>query len=589
MKQFFGNIFSSCLGTLLALVLIVFILAMIASSQLATEGGTTSVKENSILKLDFSSSIPEQSNNLPLEEFNLNTEMVLGLRDLVKTITKAKSDDRIKGIYFNATAIAEGYASLKEIRDALLDFKSSGKFIYCYSIFLTHKNYYLASLADEIHFHPLGITELKGLGYSLPHFKELADKLGVSFNIYYAGEFKSATEPFRMNKMSDNNRLQLRLFLEDIYSNYLNEVSQSRNISRDVLKNNFDQFLSHTPQLALEHGLVDKLSSETEVYNEIRNKLSVDEKTKLNFIDQIDYFKNIKDSDENYSSSNRIALVFAEGDIIDGSGEEGQIGRKYLKTLREISDLSSIKAVVLRVNSPGGSALLSDEFLEEMKRIKAKGKPVVVSMGDYAASGGYYISSYADSIFSNPYTLTGSIGVFALIPNFAKLTDEKLGIDYDSVGTGPYANKFNLMFPWGDEERNILDANIQSTYNRFLSNVSNGRNIAMNEVKEIAKGRIYSGNQAKNINLVNAIGSLNDAINCAARLASLETYRTSEFPTQKDPIQKIMDALQGKEAGTSIKISQLNKEIGKTIDGYEELMYWRDAKGLQMRLPFTLK
>lgn len=588
MKNFFVNIFSSCLGTLLALLILVFILAMVATSQLATEGAAP-VKTQTILKLDFNSAIPEQSNNLPLEDFSLNTEMVIGLRDMVKTIQKAKTDDRIKGIYFNVSPIDEGFATLKEIRDVLLDFKSSGKFIYCYSYYLNHKNYYLSSVADEIHFHPLGFTELKGLGYSLPHFKELSDKLGISFNIYYAGEFKSATEPFRMNKMSDYNRLQLRAFLDDIYASYLNEVAASRKLDRNVLKNNFDNFLSHTPQLALENGLVDHLSTETEVFNIMRGKLGIDDKSKLNFISQSDYYKNTKDTDENYSSSNRIAIVFAEGDIIDSNGEEGQIGRKYLKTLREISELSSIKAVVLRVNSPGGSALLSDEFLEEMKLIKSKGKPVVVSMGDYAASGGYYISCFADSIFSNPFTLTGSIGVFALIPNFAKLTDEKLGIDYDSVGTGPYANKFNLMFPWGEEEKQVLEKNILATYNRFTDNVANGRNIPIEDVKEIARGRIYSGHQALKLNLVNSIGSLNDAIECAARLASIDSYRTSEFPTQKDPIQKLVDALQGKESGSTLQSAALKNELGKTVAGFDDLIYWQKAQGLQMRLPYVLK
>lgn len=561
---------------------------MIATSQLASESAAP-VKAQSILKLDFSSAIPEQSNNLPLEDFSLNTEMVIGLRDLVKTIQKAKSDDRIKGIYFNISPINEGFATLKEIRDALLDFKSSGKFIYCYSYYLNHKNYYLASVADEIHFHPLGFTELKGLGYSLPHFKELSEKLGISFNIYYAGEFKSATEPFRMNKMSEYNRIQLRAFLEDIYSSYLDEVALARKLDRNTLKNNFDHFLSHTPQLALENGLVDHLSTETDVFNRMRSKLAIDEKSKINFISQSDYFKNTKDTDENYSSSNRIAIVFAEGDIIDGNGEEGQIGRKYLKTLREVGELNSVKAVVLRVNSPGGSALLSDEFLEEMKLIKSKGKPVVVSMGDYAASGGYYISCFADSIFSNPFTLTGSIGVFALIPNFAKLTDEKLGIDYDSVGTGPYANKFNLMFPWGEEERQVLEKNILSTYSRFTDNVSNGRKIPIDEVKEIARGRIYSGNQALKLNLVNSIGSLNDAIQCAARLASIDSYRTSEFPTQKDPIQKLVDALQGKESGSSLRSSAFKNELSKSIPGFDDLIYWQNTQGLQMRLPYVLK
>jgi len=591
MKNFFSNIFSSCLGTLLAMVAMVLIISALGAAFMSTGKKASPIAEGSVLKINLSTSIPEQSNNVPWTEFSIQNETVLGLRDMIKTIDKAASDIKIKGIYISMNSSENGYATLKEIRDALIRFKASGKFIFSYNLAFDHKSYYLASVADQIHLHPIGFVDLKGLSYAIPHFKELSDHLGIKYNIYYAGDFKSATEPFRFNKMSDSNRVQLRAFQSDIFTQYIEDVAHSRDLKYDQLKNIFDNFLSYSPDLALENRLVDQLSNEADVLDAMRKKLDLAENKKINFTDLNNYYTLTKDQDEDYSSSNRIALLYAEGNIIDEPGQEGEIGRKYLNVLRDIRTTNSIKALVLRINSGGGSAIMSDDFLKELKLIRSAGKPVVVSMGNYAASGGYYIACAADSVICNPYTLTGSIGVFALIPNFSQLSGDKLGVDFDTVGTGPYANKFNPMFPWGDAEQKVFTNSIERVYDGFLKIVSDGRGMSLEEVKAIAKGRIWSGSRSVALKLTHRTGSMNDAILVASKLASLDKYRVSEFPTQLDPFQKLLNDLQGSQEG-GVKFA-IDKEISKSLgplyrpfNDFKEIQNY--AGKAQMRIPYYL-
>jgi protease-4 len=587
MKNFISSIFSSCLGTILALFLIIFILGAIGSGMVLKNKSEVHISDNSVLKLEIPAQLPEQTNNSDLDfsKFSFDNG-VIGLHDLAKTIKHAATDSKIKGIYLKGSSFNHGYATLKVIRDALQEFKSNGKFVICYTNFLDHKNYYIASASDKIYLHPLGYIDLKGFGIAIPYFKEFLDKIGLDFNVYYAGEFKSATEPFRFNKMSPQNRLQLKEYIDSQYHLYIDEVSESRHIPYETLKADFDQFASHSPERALSNKLVDSIGYEDDAFASIQHSLSLPENDKINFVRMEDYYEKVKELNENYSSSNRIAVLFAEGDITEGSGKEGEIGRKYLKILRDIKTTKSIKGLVLRINSPGGSALLSDEILKEVDLIKAQGKPVVVSMGEYAASGGYYIACHADSIFASPYTLTGSIGVFALIPNFNKLTGDKIGIDVDTVGTGPMANKFNVMLPWGKDESDIFQENIEHTYDRFISVISTGRNLDKEKVKEIAKGRIWTGQKAIEIGLVNKTGTLQDAISCAARMASVDKYRTSEFPSQKDPLQKLFDMMQGNKEDQSSRIQEmyLKSELGSYYNWYKQVQFYRNNQGLQMRL-----
>ncbi|HEX5624642.1 MAG TPA: signal peptide peptidase SppA [Saprospiraceae bacterium] len=591
MKSFFSSIFSSCLGTLLAFTLMILILIGIGSGLMMNAGKqSVHISESSILKISIPDLLPEQTNNMTLQGLSLDQTEIIGLHDLANAIRHAAEDPKIKGLYIDGSMYNHGYASLNVIREALQKVKASGKFIVAYAQYLDHKNYYIASLADPVILHPIGFLDLKGFGLSIPHFKEFADKIGLDFNIYYAGEFKSATEPFRFNKMSPQNRLQLKAFLDEQYARYIQEVSQARKLDASILKDNFDGFRSYSPDLAVSNRLVDMTGYEADAYQHMRTKLGLGESDKLPFVSLKDYFHHAHAARKDFSSSSRIAVLYAEGNIVDDKGHEGEIGRKYLKTLREIRTTKSIKALVLRVNSPGGSALLSDEMLKEIDLIREQGKPVVVSMGDYAASGGYYISCHADSIFANPYTLTGSIGVFALIPDLSVLTGDKIGIDMDTVGTGPMANTFNIMLPWGPAESRIMQENVDRIYQQFISVIAKGRNLPRENVMEIAKGRIWGGQKAMELGLINSLGSLEDAISCAARMASTDQYRVSEFPTQTDPFQKMLEALQGNHSdeGSLFLQQSLKHELGPIYPYYRELNYYRNHTGLQMRLPFLV-
>ncbi|MCC6754409.1 MAG: signal peptide peptidase SppA [Saprospiraceae bacterium] len=588
MKSFLSNVFSSCLGAMFAMVLLFLLVSGMIAALALKDSSKPSVKSQSILKINLQGPIPEQTNNVEIGSFALGNETVLGLRDMVRTIEKAADDPKIRGIYLNVPSVAIGFAGLKELRDALLAFKAKNKFIYSYNAYLDHKIYYLCSASDQISMNPLGFVDLKGLGYAIPHFKELSDKVGISYNIYYAGEFKSATEPYRMNKMSESNRLQIREFLNDLYTEYISEVADSRKIPEVTLKDNFDRFLSYRPELALNYKLIDKLSTESEVLDDLREALQLPESSDLQFITLQQYYLAEDVGNEDYSTSNRIALLFAEGTIVEERGSPGTIGRKHLTMLREIRKNKQIKALVLRVNSPGGSALLSDEFLEELRQIKAAGKPVVVSMGDYAASGGYYISCYADSIITNPYTLTGSIGVFALIPNFSKLSGDLVGVDVDTVGTGPVANKFNLMLPWGEDERKVLEESIQEVYSRFKGVVAAGREMDSASVNKVAAGRIWSGKQALRNGLADATGSIQRALDVAAGLSSLEKYRVSEFPARQDMLQKLMETLKGETDLSESREKGARELLGKWYPVYAQLQVNKEQiMHPQMRLPFT--
>ncbi|NOT36049.1 MAG: signal peptide peptidase SppA [Saprospiraceae bacterium] len=591
MGQFFKFLFASCLGTTLALFLLFFILIIVGTSQVAKETSSpkVSIRDNSVLKLTIPEQLPEQTNNVEMQNFSFKDEKVIGVHDLAKTIIKASDDPNIKGIYLQNTMYDHGYSTLKIIRDALLQFKNKGKFILSYGNYYNHKNYFLASTADNIFIHPLGFVELKGFGATIPFFKELMEKVGIKYNIYYAGEFKSATEPYRLSKMSDQNKLQLREYLESQLDEYIAQVAKSRNLSESELRNNFDQFLSYTPQRAIENKVLDKAASEQDVFIEIRNKLNIKTDENINFVSVSDYY-NAKGIDTDYSAKNKVAVVFAEGTITDEKGSEGEIGKKYLKIIRDIRTNDKVKAIVLRVNSPGGSALMSDELLHELDLTRAAGKPIVVSMGDYAASGGYYISCHADSIFASPHTLTGSIGVFMMIPNIKVLTDEKIGIDFDTVGTGPMSNKFDITANWGTQESTILQENTDNTYKRFLEVVSSGRKLSMDATKEIAKGRIWTGPKAIDIGLVNRIGELNDAIECAAKLASLDKYRVAEYPAQDDAFQKLIKKFQDKDEDVQSQITNgiLKEEMGQLYPYYLEYKNIQKMKGPQMRLPFKI-
>ncbi|HRI00481.1 MAG TPA: signal peptide peptidase SppA [Saprospiraceae bacterium] len=590
MKDFFKFIFASCLGTFLALILIFFVsLGVIGSFASKSFKNSTSISEQSVLKISIPASLPEQTNNIPMEGLSFNEEKVLGIHDYAKAIRFAATDSKIKGIYITNPQGKHGLSSLKVIRDALNDFKASGKFIIAYHNYLDHNSYFISSVADQILIHPLGFTEMRGFGASIPFYKELMEKIGLKFNIYYAGQFKSATEPFRLEKMSTQNREQLSEYLNSQYQEYIQQVADSRKLSVEALKSDFDFYKSSSPEKAKENKIVDEIAYETDAILWMKNKIGIGADDKLQLVNPTEYFANLPSED--YSIQNKVAVLYAEGDIIDNAGREGEIGRKYINQLREIRKNKNIKALVLRVNSPGGSAGLSDEFLHEIDLIKASGKPVVASMGDYAASGGYYISCHSDSIFASRHCLTGSIGVFAMIPNLSTMTDQKIGVDFDTIGTGPMATKFSLFHSWGDNEGRIIQNNIDHTYDRFLQVVSEGRKMDKTKVHEIAQGHIWLAPKAKSIGLVNEIGELKDAINCAARMASLDRFRVAEYPTQKEALEKFIDRFQNKDSETKQAVKEyfLRTELGEFYPYYQELKNISAKTGVQMRLPYKIE
>ena len=589
MTNFLKTLFASCLGTMIALLLLFFIVMGIGASMASSslEGGKSMhVEPNSILKLTIPEMLPEQTDNVQLAGFSLNEQQTIGVHDLAKSIRRAAGDEKIRGIYLTGNVINHGYASLKIIRDALLHFRESGKPIISYSLALDHKNYFLMSVADKILIHPLGFIDLRGFSSSIPFFREMMEKIGLKFNIYYAGEFKSATEPFRLDKMSPENRLQLSEYLNEQLNIYTEQVALSRGIPTDEMLRIFSEFKANNPERAISLKVIDSLAYETDAMTMLKRSAGQDPDAKTNFISIEDYFAATAHKDEDYSAKNKIAVVYAEGNITDTKGQESEIGRKYLKILRDIRQNKNIKALVLRINSGGGSAIMSDEFLREIDQIRNEGKPVVVSMGDYAASGGYYIACHADSIFASPHTLTGSIGVFAMIPNVKVMTGDKIGIDFDTVGTGPMASKFNMSMDWTQAEGSIIQENVDHTYETFLNVVAQGRKMTRDQVHEVARGRIWSGRKARELGLVNNIGELPDAIKAAASLASVERYREDEYPKQKDPFQKILDELQGKdEISCRIQESILKETAGELYPYLKEWQGIRKNKGVQMALP----
>ncbi len=592
MSQFVKFLFASCLGTALALALLVFIgFSMLAGmAGKATEGEKVAVKSNSVLELDFKYLIPEKTNNVPLDPFDFNQKNVLGLTDMVAAIRKAKEDPDIKGIYINATYVMAGKATASVLRDALADFRSSGKFIVSYANYYTQGAYYMASVSDSILLNPVGAVDFRGYSSMIAFFKGMLDKLDVQMKIFYAGKFKSATEPYRLDKMSDENRLQIREYIAALYDIFISDVSKGRNIPEAELRQIADRFDGRSAESALKAHLVDRIAYEDEAFQLIKNKIGLGEKEKLNRIHIEDYFES-RAKKLDFTTKDKIAVLYAEGTILDG--EKGEVGNiydvQYVKMLRKIRLDDGVKAVVLRINSPGGSVLASENILREIQLCKQAGKPVVVSMGDLAASGGYYIACTADSIFAEPGTITGSIGVFGMVPILQKTMKDNLGITYDTVRTGKYSAFGTPFYDFSPEESAIIQTRVEAIYEDFLNKVAAGRHKTRDQVHEIAQGRVWPGLKAKEIGLVDDIGGLDRAISAAAKLAGVEKYRTTEFPRTKTGIEQLIDQItRNKDKDDNIKSWLIRSELGDLYPMYKTMRDIRRSEGIQARLPYEL-
>ncbi|MEQ8705934.1 MAG: signal peptide peptidase SppA [Phaeodactylibacter sp.] len=588
MGQFLKFLLASCLGLFIGFCLLFGIGAIAIGQAISASEQVKDVEANSVLHLTLERPIPEQTNNLEIDPFAFNTESTLGLTAMVEAIEKAAADDDIKGIFLEPEQLASiGLASASVIRDALVEFKATDKFIIAYGDYYTQAGYYLAATADEVILNPLGIVDLRGFSTQIPFFKDMLDRIGVNMQVYYAGKFKGATEPYRLNELSDANRQQIRTYLDDVYNHFLSGLSESRGLTMDALRQIANDYEGMDPNAALDNQLVDAIDHRDAAMNLLRERLGLEADEEIKQVRLSAYAKASKDT-KDYSVKDKIAIIYAEGAIVDGKGTPGTIGdEQYVKYIREARNSDRIKAVVLRVNSPGGSAMASENIWKEIRLTQEAGKPVVVSMGDYAASGGYYISAPADSIFAEPNTLTGSIGVFSLIPDASELMNKKLGIHFDTVKTGDFSLGITPFFPMSPQGARLMQIRTDSMYETFLRRVSEGRGLPRDSVHAIAQGRVWTGNAGLNNGLVDALGGLDRALEAAAALAELEEYRTTDYPKVKEPLQQLMEEWLGEE---NVRAQAMMKyQLGDQYKHYKLLKDLAESKGVQARMPYLLE
>lgn len=585
MLNFLKSILKSVFVTIITFFIIILVLVAIGVSSSSSDK-EVEVKDNSILEITLNETIVDRGSEFDFDfKSILNDENTFGLNEILKTIEKAKYDDRISGIYLNLEMPATSPATTSEIRNKLEEFRdSTDKFVIAYSEVYSQRAYYLSSVADEIYLHPEGIMELKGLSYEGMFFKGSLEKLEVEPQIIRHGKFKSAIEPFILEKMSDENREQINRFLFSIWDNMKADISNAQNISSDELNAIAENLSVQSPKDAVLNGLADALLFEDQVNDTLRKKMMIGEDDKINKISLKKYSQvSVKTANKKYSKD-RIAVIYAQGEIRSGEGENLTIGSVTTsEAIKNARENDKIKAIVLRVNSPGGSALASETILREMELAK-KSKPVVVSMGDVAASGGYYISCKADTIVANPTTITGSIGVFGMLLNLEKMMENKLGITTDRVKTNQYADLGSPTRALTTSERDIIQNQVERIYDTFITNVSEGRNMTKAEVDAIGQGRVWTGEDAKELGLVDVLGGLEDAIEIAADMANLENYRISNFPKLKNPIEEIFEDL-----GAQVTTSLVKKELGESYKYYQQLDNLKSRENIQMRMPMQFE
>ena len=581
MKSFFKNILSTIIGIVSSILLLVIILLVIIA--IASTDNEVKIKKNSILKIDLSNNtIVERSPTNPLEAFNFTGEMTenLELKIVLDNIEKAKNDDNIVGIYLNNTIINAGLSQTEEIRNKLLEFKKTGKRIISYSEVYSQLSYYLSSVSNSIYLNPEGVIDLKGLSASPMFYKGLLEKLDIDMQIIRHGKFKSAVEPFTLTKMSAENRDQLSLFLNSIADNLMDSIANQRGLALSDVQNHANQLSLENAKSCIELKYVDGLIYQDQVNDSL---LSLSKSEKLNII-SINKYSNVK-VNTNDISRNKIAIIYATGSINSGKGSETSIGSETTaKAIKDAREDKNVKGIVFRINSGGGSALASDVIWRETILTKEANIPFVVSMGDYAASGGYYIACAADSIVANPTTLTGSIGVFGMIPNLQNFYKNKLGITIDTANTNKYAD-MGINRPLTNYEKRKIQKSIENVYETFITHVSEGRNISKSSVNEIGQGRIWTGYDAKKIGLIDTYGGIEKAVDIASTLANINDYRIISLPKKKDPFSEIATKL---ASGSNISNILLNK-IGLSTELTKPIEKLLSRDKIQARLPFTIE
>ncbi|MGE0560849.1 MAG: signal peptide peptidase SppA [Flavobacteriales bacterium] len=587
MKQFFKMMFASMLAMLvtffIAMIIFVAVIGALISSATSSTEKVVDVKENSVLHLKFDYEIKDRTSNNPFENINFSTfeaEENLGLDLILTSLEKAKTDDRIKGIYLDLTSMRTGMASLEEIRNALKDFKKSGKWIISYSEVYTQSTYYLASLSDKIYVNPAGLVEMRGLATQLMFFKNALEKLDVEMQIIRHGKFKSAVEPFMLDKMSDSNREQMNLILSTAWGSMLKDISESRKISIEELNAIADDIKIQTADDAVKYGFVDKKMFKDEVLEELKAKTGAADYDDINYL-SLRKYSNAKAKAN--KSKNEIAIIYASGEINSGKSQNETMGSETIsEAIREARLDNNVKAIVLRVNSPGGSALASDVMWREVVLAK-KVKPVVVSMGDVAASGGYYIACAADKIVADEKTITGSIGVFGVIPNAQGLFNNKLGITFDVAKTNKHGDIMTVFRPLTADEKDIIQIGVEKIYDDFITKVGEGRGMSKEQVDSIGQGRVWTGLDAKKIGLVDEIGGIDKAIAIAKKMAKIDDYKTVAYPKLKDPLEQFMISL---TEGAEAKI--LKTYMGENYKYYQKVQTIGTQSGYMTRMPYEI-
>lgn len=585
MKQFLKYTLATVVGIIITSVLMTLLFFGILGAVAGSAEKTTSLKPNSVYEIKLEGTLVDRSQDDNLSAalagvLGQDEQQNIGLDDLLSNIKKAKNDPNILGIYLNGGSLEAGIASIKEMRDALVDFKKSGKFIVAYADNYSQRMYYLATVADRILLNPIGMLEFKGLSAQPTFFKGTLDKLGIEMQVVRVGTFKSAVEPFIDTKMSDANRLQVTEFMGSIWKNMLNEISAARHIPTDSLNSYADQMMMfQATEKALQYKMVDKL-----LYSQSVDSMLKTVAKKLPKGDELVYvthqeMKNLPNN-EKYDK-NKVAVIYAVGEISD-MGTEGIIEKEMVKTIDDVAKDSAVKAVVLRVNSPGGSAYSSEQIWHALALLKHK-KPLIISMGDYAASGGYYISCIGDQILAQPTTITGSIGIFGIIPNIEGLNN-KIGISHDVVNTNKMSDAITLNRKFTPAERDLMQNYVNRGYELFVQRCADGRKMTAEQIKNIAEGRVWTGQEAFRIGLVDKLGTLNDAIAIAAKQAKLKSYNVSEYPEKEDFTAKLMKSL-GKDVEASFMKAQLGDEQYKLFKQVKDL---GKTNGIQARMSYDL-
>lgn len=587
MKNFLSSLLATIIGILVMTIVIVLIFAGIIAASTAREA--PEVKENSILVARFNAPIADRSNENPFTRFisgNPFSEDLMGLNQILKDLDKAEQDENIEGIFLRLSNVSAQFSTLGEIREALLDFRESGKFIYAYADLYTHKSYYLASAADSVFMTPEGIFLFNGLSAEVTFYKNALDKLGVEMQVVKHGSYKSAAEAYTRESLSDENREQIEGFVGDIWDKLIGDISESRNIPAEKLNQYADELIAVENKNLVETGMIDGLIYFDEILQLMKEKIGVDEADDLNSL-TLKSYKDVPVKEKKEYTRDKIAVIYAMGGVTDSNSGEGFIGSERIsKALRKARRDKSVKAIVFRVNSPGGSTIASDVVYREAM-LAAKEKPFVASMGDVAASGGYYIVAPADTILASPATITGSIGVIFRMPNMKELMNDKLGITTDVVKTNKHADLFTVMDPIDPTEETYIQKIVDDTYDTFVNLVASGRGMTYDQVDSIAGGKVWSGTDALELGLVDMLGGLEKSIEVAAELAGLENYRVQALPVLEDPLTALMKQISGGSMARANRV--IKNELGDQYIHYRKIRQVEEMSGLQSVLPCEIE